>query len=83
MNKVPQPYVDPNFSEPPKWVVDVQLKEWRHVPSLQKIMMIQERLMNARTIEHINLAYNLKTNVDTSNIMNNSNGQKSGNQGMN
>jgi len=67
MDKVPQPYVDPNFGEPPKWVVDVQLKEWRDVPSLQKSMMIQERIMNARTIEEQKLASYLKKNEDNLN----------------
>ncbi len=54
------PYVDLNFSEPPKWIVDVKFKEWRNLPQNQKNLMIKERLMNARTSEELNLAYNLR-----------------------
>ena len=60
MDKVPQPYVDPNFGEPPEWIVNVQLKKWRDVPSLQKNIMIREKIINARTIEELNTAYNLQ-----------------------
>ena len=82
MDKVPQPYVDPNFGEPPKWSVDIQLKEWRDVPSLQKNMMIRERIMNARTIEELNAAYNLQKMDNNLNKTKNNNRYQSGNKGM-
>ena len=82
MDKAPQPYVDPNFGEPSKWVVDVQMKEWQDVPSRQKKMMIREKLMNARTVEDRNLAYNINKNEDNLKNTNNNNGYKSGNKGM-
>lgn len=82
MDKVPQPYVDPNFGEPPKWIVDVQLKEWRDVPYLQKSIMIKDRIMNARTIQELNLAYNLKRIENNLNKTKNNQSYESGNKGM-
>ena len=82
MDKVPQPYVDPNFGEPPKWIVDVQLKEWRDMPSLQKNMMIRERIINARTIEELNLAYNLQILEKKLNKTKKNQSYERGNKGM-
>lgn len=59
MENVVQPYVDLNFVEPPKWIVDVKFKEWRNLPQQQKNLMIKERLLNARTSEELNLVHNL------------------------
>lgn len=82
MDKVPQPYVDPNFGESPKWSVDIQLKEWRDVPSLQKNMMIRERIMNARTIEELDVAYNLQKMENNLNKTQNYSGYNGSNKGM-
>mgnify|MGYP006076627051 CR=1 FL=1 len=82
MDKVPQPYVDPNFSEPPEWIVNVQLKEWRDVPSLQKSMMIRERIINARNIEELNTAYNLRKIENNLNKTKDNYSYQSGNKGM-
>jgi hypothetical protein len=82
MDKVPQPYVDPNFGEPPEWNVNIQLKEWRDVPSLQKNMMIRERIMNARTIEELNAAYNLQKMENRLNKTKDNHSYDSGNKGM-
>jgi len=82
MDKVPQPYVDPNFGEPPEWNVNVQLKEWRDVPSLLKNLMIRERIMNARTIEELNAAYNLKKIEKNLNETKEKYSYQSGNKGM-
>ena len=57
-----QPYVDPNFGEPPKWTVQVEFKEWRQLPQHQKNLMIKEKLMNARNSDELNLIYNLRKN---------------------
>ena len=58
--KVPGPYVDPNFSDPPEWTVKVQLTEWRDLPPIQKELIILEKLRNARTTKEVNLAYKLR-----------------------
>jgi len=80
---VPQPYVDPNFGEPPEWIVNVELKEWRDVPSLQKRMMIRERIINARNIEELNIAYNLRKNENNLKKTKENHSYQSGNKGMN
>ena len=82
MDKVPQPYVDPNFGEPPEWTVNVQLKEWRDVPSLQKNIMIRERLMNTRTIEELSAAYNLKKIENNLNKTKDNHSEQRSNKGM-
>jgi|APSaa5957512493_1039668.scaffolds.fasta_scaffold60873_1 hypothetical protein len=82
MDKVPQPYVDPNFGEPPEWIVSVELKEWRDVPSLQKRMMIRERIINARNIEELNIAYNLRKNENNLKKTKENHSYQSGNKGM-
>jgi len=82
MDKVPQPYVDPNFGEPPEWSVNVQLKEWRDMPLLQKNMMIRERIINARTIEELNIAYTLRKVENSLNKTNGNYSYQSGNKGM-
>ena len=82
MDKVPPPYVDPNFGEPHEWTVNVQFKEWRDIPSLQKNMMIRERLMNARTIEELNAAYNLKKIEKNLNKTKDNHSDQSSNKGM-
>lgn len=78
----PRSYVDPNFSEPPKWTVEVNLIEWRHLPSLQKNLMIQERLVNARTIEELNLAYTVKKIENNLNQLKNQASYDSSNKSM-
>ena len=77
-----QPYIDPNFSEPPKWTVEVEFKEWRDLPYLQKDMITKERLVNARTIEELNLAYSLKRSVHNLNKTNNDASYNSSNKSM-
>ena len=77
-----QPYVNPNFSELPKWTVEVQFKEWRHLPRLQKNLMIKEKLMNARTIEEQHLAYRLQKIESHLNKTKNTMDYKSSNKSM-
>jgi hypothetical protein len=80
---VPKPYIDPNFSEPPEWTVNVQLIPWSELPPVQKEMMILEKLRNARTTEEVNLAYKLR---DIENKLHskkqNDQGDNTGNQGV-
>jgi len=83
MDKVPpEPYVDPNFGTPPVWIIDVHLKKWRDLSPLQKELMIQERVMNARTTEELNLAHNLIKIENNLNKTKNKNSYYSGNKGM-
>ena len=52
-------YSDPNMSV--EYVVDIQLKEWRTLAMLQKEMLLEEKLMNARTMRELKLARQMKT----------------------
>ena len=55
----PVPYIDTNSSP---FIVDVQLKTWRELPSSLKNLLIKEKLINTRNTKEIDLIKKIKTN---------------------
>jgi hypothetical protein len=71
-----EPYSNPNFKNTSEYIVNVQLMQWRYLPELQKNLIIQDKILNARTQRDLELAQKLLNNEKQNNNEKQSNNEK-------